>query len=155
MVTEEQESRNCVTGRARYFMVMGIDVAVRTADLGLQQAFSATEHIVPPGAGLPLHALPTATLLIVLQGRVWLEAGTSRTLLSDSETAYVPPQTFYGYSNDGRTEAKLMLIAFGGADYEAFLADVARDPRRVPNAAARHHVAVAHGPSSNGRSWLG
>lgn len=154
MVTEEQDPPQYVTGRARYFMVMGIDVAVRTADLGLQQAFSATEHIVPPGAGLPPHALPTATLLMVLQGRVWLEAGTSRVLLSDSETAYVPPQTFYGYSNDGQSEARLMLIAFGGPDYEAFLADVARDPRRVPNAAARHQIAVASSPSANGRSWL-
>lgn len=154
MKEEEQRPPKCVTGRARYFMVMGIDVAVRTADLGLQPAFSATEHIVPPGAGLPLHALRTATLLMVLQGCVWLESGSDRVLLSDSETAYVPPQTFYGYFNEGRAEAKLMVIAFGGTDYEAFLADVARDPRRVPKAAARHHVAVADASSANGRGWL-
>jgi quercetin dioxygenase-like cupin family protein len=131
-------------GIARYFMVLGMDVAVRTAGLALREGCSVAQHIVPPAAGMPLHAISTDILLVVLQGNVAFTSAGQDALLGDTHTAFVPAGTSYGYHNHTRQEAQLMIITLTGR-YGDFLQEIARNPKTVLQAAARHGVELGRG----------
>jgi quercetin dioxygenase-like cupin family protein len=112
---------------ARYFMVMGIDVAVRTDGVLAQDCLSVSELIVPRNAGMPSHSVPVPTLLVGLGGTLVLQVDGKVIALNDSQSAYLPSGTRYAYRNGGREEARIMLIALG-RQLQDFLADVARNP---------------------------
>ena len=131
-----------VVGLARYFMVMGIDVAVRTEGIGAQSVLSVAEHIVPPGRGLPMHAVPAPTILIVQQGRVTARTPEGHIVLRDSHTAFVPAGTQYAYCNESASEARLVVITFD-ASHDQFLQEVSMDPRKLRRAAVRNNVQLA------------
>lgn len=137
-------SGDVVLGEATYFMVLGIDVAVRTAGIGCN-AVSLMEHMVPPGAGLPAHAMEVDAVLVGLGGSLTVVVGARPISLGDSASVRVPAGTHFCYRNDSHDEARLMILTFGASE-EAFLSDVARDPRKMTRSAQRHHVQLASPP---------
>jgi hypothetical protein len=139
-----------VVGDSRYFMVMGIDVAVRTAGIGLGGRLSVAEHIVPPGGRLPLHKLGADTVVIGLQGTITLLYAEHESPLPDSHSAFIPSSVYYGYRNDTRHEARLMVITFS-AEQDRFLEEVAHNPRNLRDlrrAGARHNIAFVDNTGS-------
>lgn len=132
-----------VVGDSRYFMVMGIDVAVRTAGIGLGGRLSVAEHIVPPAGRLPLHKLGADTVVVGLEGTITLLYADHEVPLPDSHSAFVPSSVYYGYRNDTRREVRLMVITFS-SEQDRFLEEVAHNPRVLRDlrpAGARHNIA--------------
>ena len=73
-------------------------------------ALSVLSNVVEPDSRVPRHFHGYEEVILVEEGRIWVEAGEERFDVSPGQSAIIPPDVVHAWGNDGPGLARVLFV---------------------------------------------
>ena len=120
-------------GDGRKIMVLGMEVTVELSSAETNGVFYVFEAVIAPGDRVPPHVHSREDEIPqVLAGELDVYLGGETLKVLAGGFAFFPRNIVHGFSNTGKTPAKVRFLVSPGANFEKFFGELSALPANQP-----------------------